>query len=221
MRHQEWRHVLQCRHGITQGHDSDRATLSNLPKLCLIYGQSLAVQKVDSSLALEYFSKCLIKPPPFQGTLKPEDYLREISYEYAGGARDLKETSEVVGEVVGAELVKAVIALCIYSGVQETCSAKDARRVEKALEKVFAGINKLLRSWPYQLDMESVAVGAAQNLNYLIGSGKPKVTLQTELNVGPEFADLRYSCVRQYSPVRLRELLFERIEELTGYIPVG
>lgn len=179
------------------------------------------MHKVDPSLALEYFSKCLIKPPPFQGTLKPEEYLREISYEFAGGVRDLSDTSVIVGEVIGAELVKAVIALCIFSGVQETCSARDAKRVEKALEKLFAQINKLLRTWPYQLNMERVAVGAAQNLNYLIGSGKPKVTLQTELKVGPEFADLRYLCVREFSPVRLRELLFERIEVLTGYTPVN
>jgi hypothetical protein len=178
------------------------------------------VNKVDPLLALEYFSKCLIKPPAFPGTLKPEEYLREISYEFAGGFRDLSETSEVVGEIIGAELVKAVIGLCIYSGVQETCSVKDAKKLEKALEKLLTGINKLLRTWPYQLDMERVAVGAAQNLNYLIGSGKPKVTLQTELNVGPEFAQLRHLCVREFSPVRLRGLLFERIEELTGYIPV-
>ncbi len=179
------------------------------------------MQKVDPSLALEYFSKCLIKPPTFQGTLKPEEYLREISYEFRGGLRDLNETSEIVGEVLGAELVKAVIALCIYSGVQETCSAREAKQVERALGKVFTGVNKLLRTWPYQLNMERVAVGAAQNLNYLIGSGKPKVTLQSELNVGTEFANLRYFCVREFSPVRLRELLFERIEELTGYTPVN
>ena len=179
------------------------------------------MNKVDPSLALEYFSKCLVDPPAFPGTLKPEDYLREISYEFAGGLRDLTETSEIVGEIVGAELVKAVIALCIYSGVQETCSARDAKKLEKRLEKLLTSINKLLRTWPYQLNMERVAVGAAQNLNYLIGSGKPKVTLQTELNVGPEFANLRHLCVREFSPVRLRELLFERIEEITGYTPVN
>lgn len=179
------------------------------------------MNKVDPSLALEYFSKCLIKPPTFPGTLSPEKYLREISYEFASGVRDLSETSEVVGEIIGAELVKAVIGLCIYSGVQETCSVRDAKKLEKALEKLLMGINKLLRTWPYQLNMERVAVGAAQNVKYLIGSGKPKVTLQSELNVGSEFATLRFLCVREFSPVRLRELLFERIEELTGYIPVN
>jgi len=178
------------------------------------------VPKVDTSLALQYFAKCLIKPPTFTGTRKPEDYLQELSYEFVGGVRDLNEVSEIVGEVIGAEMVNVVIALCIYSAVQENCSPKDLRQLDKALEKVYERVNKLVKTWRYQLDMERVAVGAARNLNYLVGSGKPKVTLQTELNLGPEFSILRYQCVREFSPVRLQELLFERIVEITGYIPI-
>jgi hypothetical protein len=179
------------------------------------------VPKIDVSLALEYFANCLIKPPTFPGTRKPEDYLQELSYEFAGGFRDLNQVSEIVGEVFGAEMVKVVIALCIYSAAQENCSAKESLQLDKALEKVYERTNKLVKNWPYQLDMERTAVGAARNLNYLIGSGKPKVTLQTELNLGPEFATLRYQCVREFSPVRLRELLFERIVEITGYTPIN
>ena len=175
---------------------------------------------MDSSVALQYFTKCLIKPAAFPGTLKPEEYLREISYEFAGGFRDLKEVSEIVGEIVGAEMVKVVIAQCIWATIDEECSPRDSRKVEKALEKVVSNSNRIMKSWPYQLDMERMAVGAARNLNYLIGAGKPKVTLQNEMNLGSDFSDLRYKCVREYSPVRLRELLFERIVEVTGYTPV-
>jgi hypothetical protein len=174
----------------------------------------------DASTALQYFEKCLIKPATFPGTLKPEDYLREISYQFAGGIRDLSETSEIVGEVLGAELVKVVIALCIWSVAEETCSPSEARKLKKALEKVYANANKVVKNWPYELDMERVAVGAARNRDYLIGAGKPKVTLQSEINTGSDFSNLRYLCVREWSPARLRELLFERIEEVTGYTPV-
>ena len=175
---------------------------------------------VDASIAVKYFEKCLIKPPAFPGTLKPEDYLREISYEFAGGTRNLIEVSEIVGEILGAEMVKIVIAQCIWAAVDEDCSPGDSRKVEKALEKVVISSNRIMKCWPYQLDMERTAVGAARNLNYLIDAGKPKVTLQNELNLGSDFSDLRYKCVREYSPVRLRELLFERIVEVTGYTPV-
>ena len=175
---------------------------------------------IDAATALLYFEKCLIKPPTFPGTLKPEDYLREISYEFAGGTRGLIEVSEIVGEIIGAEMVKVVIAQCIWAAIDEECSPRDSRKVEKVLEKVVARSNRIMKSWRYQLDMERVAVGAARNLNFLIGAGKPKVTLQNELNLGSDFSDLRYQCVREYSPVRLRELLFERIAEVTGYTPV-
>ncbi len=175
---------------------------------------------IDAAEALQYFENCLIKPPTFPGTLNSEDYLREISYEYAGRIRSFSEASEIVGEILGGELVKVVIALCIWAVTEENCSPKDARKLSKALEKVYANTNKVLKKWPYELDMERAAVGAAQNLRYLQSAGKPKVRLQSELNSGLEFSELRYKCVREYSPVRLRELLFERIEELTGYIPV-
>ncbi len=175
---------------------------------------------IDTPTVIQYFEKCLIKPPKFPGTLKPQDYLREISYEFAGGTRGLIEVSEIVGEIIGAEMVKIVIAQCIWAAVDDECSPRDSRKVEKALEKVVSSSNRIMNSWPYQLDMERVAVGAARNLNYLIGAGKPKVTLQNELNLDSDFSDLRYQCVREYSPVRLRELLFERIAEVTGYTPV-
>jgi hypothetical protein len=175
---------------------------------------------IDARTSLQYFEKCLIKPPTFPGTLKPQDYLREISYEFAGGMRDLIEVSEIVGEVIGAEMVKVVIAQCIWAAIDEEFSPRDSRKVEKALVKVVSNSNQVMKSWPYQLDMERVAVGAARNLKYLVGAGKPKVTLQNELNVGSDLTDLRYQCVREYSPVRLRELLFERIAEVTGYTPV-
>jgi hypothetical protein len=178
------------------------------------------VPSIDASDALQYFEKCLIKPAPFPGTLKPEDRLREVSYEFAGGTRDLIEVSEIVGEILGAQMVKVVIAQCIWATIDDECSPRDSRKVEKALEKVVSSSNRIMKSWPYQLDMERTAVGAARNLNYLIGAGKPKVTLQDELNLGSDFSDLRYKCVREYSPVRLRELLFERIVEVTGYTPV-
>jgi hypothetical protein len=178
------------------------------------------MSSIEASTALKYFEKCLIKPATFPGTLKPEDYLREISYEFAGGTRDLTEVSEIVGEIAGAELVKVVIAHCIWAAVDDECSPRDSRKVEKALEKVVSSSNRIMKSWPYQLDMERMAVGAARNLNYLIGAGKPKVTLQNELNLGSDFSNFRYQCVREYSPVRLRELLFERIVEVTGYTPV-
>ena len=183
-------------------------------------GYDRGVSSIDAPTAHQYFEQCLIKPPTFPGTLKPEDYLLEISYEFVGGTRDLIEVSEIVGEIVGAEMVKVVIAQCIWAAIDEECSPRDSRKAEKALEKVVSNSNRIMKSWSYQLDMERVAVGAARNLNYLIGAGKPKVTLQNEMNLGSDFSDLRYKCVREYSPVRLRELLFDRIVEVTGYRPV-
>ena len=171
--------------------------------------------------AIVYFDSCLINPPIFPGTSKPEDYLRELGYEFAGGFKDLNLVSEKVGEVIGAELVKVVIALCINTVTQETCTKSEVRQLAKRLEKIYENKNKLVRSWPYQLNMERVAVGAARNLSYLINAGKPKVTLQTEMGATSFIGEYRYECVGEYSPGRLRELLFDEIVGLTGLRPAN
>jgi len=180
------------------------------------------VPKLEIDLALRYFDTCLIKPPVFPGTINPEKYLLEIGYEFSAGYKELDTVSEIVGETIGAGLVSVVIGLCINTVTQEqeSCSKRDVRDLEKALAKVYEKKNKLVTNWPYQLNMERTAVGAARNLNYLIGAGKKNVTLQSEMNVSKMFKDYRYKCVSEFSPARLQELLFDEIIGLTGFKPV-
>lgn len=173
----------------------------------------------DSSLALMYFEKCLINPPVYPGTLGPAEYLQELGFELTGNFKNLDEVSERVGEILGSELVKVVIALCIKTIAQEDKSSKEIKKLEKSLTKVYNRKDLLVRSWHYQLNMEKVAAGAARNLSYLIEASKPNVTLQTELNVDSSLSDYRQSCLGEFSPVRLRELLAEEIQGLTGFIP--
>jgi len=171
------------------------------------------------SLALTYFEKCLINPPIYPGTLGPTEYLQELGYELTGNFKNLDEVSERVGETLGSELVKVVIALCIKTITQEGISTKEVKKLEKALTKVYNRKDMLVRSWRYKLNMEKVAAGAAQNLNYLIEAGKPNVTLQTELNADPSLSNYRQKCLGEFSPVRLREALAAEIQGLTGLIP--
>jgi hypothetical protein len=173
----------------------------------------------ELSLALSYFENCLIHPPTYPGTLGPAEYLLELGYELTGNFKNLDEVSEQVGETLGSELVKVVIALCIKTITQESISSKEVKKLEKALIKVYNRKDLLVRSWRYQVNMEKVAAGAARNLNYLIEASKPNVTLQTELNVDSSLSDYRQSCLEEFSPVRLRELLAEEIRGLTGFIP--
>lgn len=178
--------------------------------------------QLEVDLAIKYFSNCLINPPVIPGTRKADDYLAEIGYEFSSGLRDLDTVSEIVGETLGAELVKVIIGLCINTVTQENeqCSKRDLRDLAKALEKVYENKDKLIKFWPYKLNMERSAVGAARNLNYLISAGKKNVTLQSEMNVNKLFAEYRYKCVSEFSPARLQELLFDEIIGLTGFKPV-
>lgn len=190
--------------------------------ICLYWGlarYSFQMATAAGDKAILYFDRCLINPPIFPGTLKSEDYLRELGYEYAGGFKDLNLVSERVGEVLGAALVKVVIAVCINTVTQESCTKSEIRQLEKKNMKVYENKNKLVLSWQYQLNMERAAVGAARNLDYLIEAGKPEVTLQNEMDVTSFIRDYRYECMREFSPGRLQELLFDEIVGLTGYRP--
>lgn len=177
--------------------------------------------KLEIDLALTYFESCLIKPPVFPGTLSPEKHLIEIGYEFSAGYKDLDTASEVVGEIIGAELVAVIIGQCINTITQEkeACSKRNIRDLEKALEKVYEKKDRLIKSWPYRLNMKKTAVGAARNLNYLIQSGKPEVILQSEMDASKLLKSYRYNCVSEFSPARLRELMIGEIVGLTGLDP--
>ncbi len=179
--------------------------------------------KLEIDLALKYFETCLIRSTVLPGTLSSDKYLLEIGYEFSGGYRDLDTVSEIVGETIGAELMKVIIGLCITTVTQEkeSCSKRDIRDLEKALAKVYENKNKLVTNWPYQLNMKRAAIGAARNLNNLIQSGKPDVTLQDEMNASKMLKSYRYKCVSEYSPGRLQELLFDEIVGLTGFKPTN
>jgi hypothetical protein len=179
------------------------------------------VPNLEIDLALTYFDTCLIKPPVFPGTLSPDKYLLEIGYEFLGGFKDLELVSERVGEVIGSALVAVIIGQCINTVTQEkeACTKRDIRDLDKALEKVYEKKDKLIKSWPYQLNMNKTAVGAARNLNYLIQSGKPNVTLQSEMNASTLVTRYRFKCVSEFSPARLRELMIGEIVGLTGLDP--
>jgi hypothetical protein len=179
------------------------------------------VPKLEIDLALTYFDACLIKPPVAPGTLSPDKYLLEIGYEFSAGYKDLDTVSEIVGETIGADLVKIIIGSCINTVTQEkeVCSKRDIRDLESALQKVYDNRNKLVTNWQYQLNMRRTAIGAARNLNNLLQLGKPDVRLESEMNASKLLTNYRYKCVSEFSPVRLRELLFDEIVGLTGFEP--
>jgi len=176
---------------------------------------------MDASLSLDYFERCLINPPIFPGTQKPIEHLFELPFRMSAGDVSKDELSERVGELMGSELVKVVIALCINTITQESCSPREAKRLNKALAKVYDRKDRLVKECPKNLNLKKVATGASRNLDYLINAGKPDVTLQTEMNESPKFSDLRYKCVKEFSPARLQELLFDEIVGLTGFLPTN
>ena len=173
----------------------------------------------DKSPVVIYFEECLINPPTFPGTLPTEKYLDEITMEFIAGYRTLEEVSEIVGEVWGTMCAHVVIAGCIASVAQETCSKAEAKSIDKSFNKLIERQNKLKQHSPNKLYLNLVSDGAAKSLRYLIDAGQPNTVLQSELSVGKHIQDIRYNALKQYAPSALREYLYDGIESLTGFRP--
>lgn len=170
-------------------------------------------------ISVNYFNQCLINPPVFPGTLGVAPYLAEISHQHVAGTRSEEEISEIIGETLGSLAVGKVIALCINTYVNENSNPGEIRALDKKFDEFIRKYDLLSQSYPYRLDMKKVALGAARNLDYLLSAGKVNVRMRSEMRVGGEYCQLRYFAVREFSPVRLRELLYEEIENLTGFKP--
>ena len=173
----------------------------------------------NNYISVNYFNQCLINPPVFPGTLGTAQYLAEISYQHVSGTRPEGEISEIVGETIGSLAVGKIVALCINTYVNENSNPAEIRALDKKFDEFICKYDMLSQSYPYQLDMKKVAFGAARNLNYLLSAAKMDVRMQSEMRVCGEYCQLRYLAVREFSPARLRELLYEEIENLTGVQP--
>ena len=196
--------------------------LKCLPKETAISGgeESRVIFK-DKLPVVIYFEDCLINPPTFPGTLPTEKYLDQVTMEYISGLRTLEEVSEIVGEVWGTMCANIVIAGCIASVAQETCSKNEAKTIDKLFDKLIAKQNKMKQLSPNQLYLNIVSQGAAKSLRYLIDAGQANTVLQAELQVGKHIQDIRYNALKQYAPSALREYLYDGIESLTGYRPAN
>jgi hypothetical protein len=170
-------------------------------------------------ISVNYYNQCLINPPVFPGTLGVAQYLAEISYQHVAGTRSEEELSEIVGETLGSLAVGKVIALCINTYVNENSNPGEIRALDQKFDEFIRKYDMLSKSYPYQLDMKKVALGAGRNLEYLLSAGKVDVRMQSEMRVSSDYCHLRYLAVREFSPVQLRELLYEEIENLTGLKP--
>lgn len=175
----------------------------------------------EKSAVVIYFEECLINPPTFPGTLPPEKYLDQVTMEFISGYRTLEEVSEIVGEVWGTMCANVVIAGCIASVAQETCTQSQAKTIDNVFNKLIAKQNRLKQHSPTQLYLNLVSDGAAKSLRYLLDAGQGNTVLQGELSVGRHIQDIRYNALKQFAPSALREYLYDGIESLTGFRPAS
>jgi hypothetical protein len=175
----------------------------------------------EKSPVVIYFEECLINPPTFPGTLPAEKYLDQVTMEFISGYRTLEEVSEIVGEVWGTMCANIVIAGCIASIAQETCTKGEAKTIDNLFNKLITKQNRLKQHSPTQLYLNLVSDGAAKSLRYLIDAGQGNTVLQAELSVGKHIQDIRYNALKQFAPSTLRAHLYDGIESLTGFRPTN
>jgi hypothetical protein len=194
----------------------------------------------DKPLSVIYFDSCLINPPVFPGAIDTIDYLEQLHFKALGGDKSAEEISEIVGEIWGRICTQTVIAISIIGFLSESASIYEKRSLEKSFEKLIKKQKKLIvltRSVgilenktikiqgqdielpQLKLDMKIVSEFAAKSSQFLLSARDPDVILEYERTVGENIRSVRINSINNFAPSRLRDNLYDGIEELTGFRP--
>ena len=174
-------------------------------------------KKFDS---VKYITDCLIKHPPFPGTVDTLTYIEELRLQHIRNSKTAAQISEAVGEIWGRCLVKVLIANLILGSAAIRGNKSEIRAVAREREKLvlqqenITGHTKLYFS--VLLDSKIVASSAAKYSDFLISATDFGNTLWFESHVKDEIKQIRRLAMQQFPSDRLIWQLDEGILSMTG-----
>jgi len=194
----------------------------------------------DKPISALYIDMCLTNPPTFPGTIDIFRYLDDLHYDTLGGTKSVEEVSEIIGEIWGSVCTKVVLANLITSYSFKIASNFEKKSLKKSFDKFLQKQNNIINLTRHigkiqnnvleiegreielpdiKLDTKILTDSAAKSSQFLLSARSPDVVLEYERNVGENFRALRVAALNEFSPVSVREKLYDGIEELTGLRP--
>lgn len=194
----------------------------------------------DKPLSALYIDMCLTNPPTFPGSVETIRYLDNLHYETLGGTKSVEEVSEIIGEIWGTVWTKVVIANCITSYSFKFAGNFEKKSLKKSFDKFLQKQNDIINLTHHigkipnnvlkiegreielpdiKLDTKILTDSAAKSSQFLLSARSSDVVLEYERAVGEKFCALRVAALNEFSPVSVREKLYDGIEELTGLRP--
>jgi hypothetical protein len=178
----------------------------------------------DKPVSVLYFEECLIDRASGPSAQKLNYYLNELRINSLGGFHSVDETSELAGEILGSIASDLIIGQCIVAVQSVSGNRREIRQLKKCFQELLDHSKQYsdkawtisLHEWGRVLDNRLVAVGMSRSARYLTESGQPGNTLESEIKVGPRLREFRYSVMKEFSPVTLRQQLWRAIFEMTG-----